>query len=393
VQTQNIAVTLTVSTAPILTFAAGTPANLKFTYTIGQTASPSLQNALLAFTSGPTGVSVTATPSVTTPVAGTWLGVTQNGGTTPATATVSFNPAGLAVGTYTGNVVISSPGALSILEPVTLTVTAKISEVGVFRTSGGINQFVLDANGNDTFDGTGSGQDLDYINFVTPVAGDVPVVGDWSGTGLTKVGVYRPSTGQWFLDANGNGIYDAGDLTYTFGGQSGDKPVVGDWTGLGKACVGIFRQGFFWVLDANCNGVIDGADQAFPYGGVAGDVPVVGDWTGTGTTKVGVVRPFTTGGTPAFWILDANGNHVIDAGDQIFAFGGIIGDVPVVGDWNGSGTSKAGMYRGAGVAGSQSFFWVIDGNGSATTTLGGNDTFGFAFGGVFGDQPITGKWR
>ena len=37
------------------------------------------------------------------------------------------------------------------------------------------------------------------------VAGDLPVAGDWTGTETAKVGLFRPSTEQWFLDLNGNG--------------------------------------------------------------------------------------------------------------------------------------------------------------------------------------------
>jgi hypothetical protein len=112
---------------------------------------------------------------------------------------------------------------------------------------------------------------------------------------------------------------------------------------------------------------------------------VTGDWTGDGKAKVGVVRVFYPGGTPAFWILDANNDHGIDTGDLIFAFGGITGDVPVVGDWNASGYAKAGVFR-------DGFFWVVDNNGSAPTVLGGSQVEGFAFGGIASDVPIVGKW-
>ena len=69
---------------------------------------------------------------------------------------------------------------------------------------------------------------------------------------------------------------------------------------------------------------------AFPFGGISGDVPVVGDWNGNGITKVGVFR------LGFFWVLDANGNHQFDGatgGDLAFAFGGVLGDKPVVGKW------------------------------------------------------------
>jgi len=271
--------------------------------------------------------------------------------------------------------------------PVTqsLTVTAiKPSEAGIFRDN---FEWILDANGNRQFDGAGPGQDYVYVNFIPAQPGDKPVVGDWNGSGTTKIGIYRPSTGQWFLDYNGNGVFDTGiDKVYQFGGVAGDLPVVGDWNGSGTSKIGIFRSGFFWLLDIDGNGTFDaGIDQAFAYGGVPGDVPVTGDWTGNGITKVGVVRPFQARGTAAFWLLDANNDHSIDAGDLIFAFGGISGDVAITGDWNGSGTGKAGVYR-------QGFFWVIDDDGSAPRVVGSDQVVAFAFGGVAGDIPVVGKW-
>ena len=71
--------------------------------------------------------------------------------------------------------------------------------------------------------------------------------------------------------------------------------------------------------------------------GQAGDIPVVGDWNGDGVEDVGVYRRGT-------WILDANGNHVIDPADGVQQLGGA-SDKPVVGDWNGDGIDEIGLYR------------------------------------------------
>jgi len=291
------------------------------------------------------------------------------------------------------------------------------SRVGVFRpgsTNG--SSFLLDQTGAEAYI---PGQARFILNFfapggfngVTSAAGDIAVSGDWSGSGTTKVGVYRPSTGQWFLDYNNNGIYDSGDLTYNFGGVAGDKPVVGDWNGVGRSCVGLFRAGFLWVLDINCNGTFDGTgagqDNAFGFGGIAGDVPVVGAFTGT-TTKVAVVRAFSPGGVqqsaPFMWVIDnavasdkTQADHIpsLTGATAPFAFGGVpctstsvpgcpvanplaTSDIYVAGDWLGNGTYHAGIYR----AGS----WLLDLTGAHTY-----DTF-FQFGGVSTDQPIVGKW-
>jgi hypothetical protein len=69
-----------------------------------------------------------------------------------------------------------------------------------------------------------------YTNFGR--TGDIPVVGDWNGDGMTKIGVFRVVSGQgrWYLDFNGNGIWEGGsvDKYYIFG-TLGDWPVTGNW--------------------------------------------------------------------------------------------------------------------------------------------------------------------
>ena len=223
---------------------------------------------------------------------------------------------------------------------------------GIFRAG---FLWLVDANDNRQFDGVTFGQDRLFAFGGLP--GDVPVVGDWNGDHIDEVGVYRD--GAWYLDWDGDSHLTAADKLYFFGGLPDDVPVVGDWNGDGADEVGLFRGGFFWLLDSNGNGQFDGTvpdrDLTFPFGGVAGDIPVTGDWDGDGATEVGVFR------AGFFWVLDANGNHTFDGTglgqDLAFPFGGLPGDVPLVGDWNGDGRSKVGVFRAG-------FFWVLDTNGN-----------------------------
>jgi hypothetical protein len=57
------------------------------------------------------------------------------------------------------------------------------------------------------------------------LAGDIPVVGDWTGSGTTKVGVFR--SGVWYLDLNDNAQWDgpAVDRQGSFGLPT-DTPLV-----------------------------------------------------------------------------------------------------------------------------------------------------------------------
>jgi len=302
-----------------------------------------------------------------------WATVSGSPGTTGSgSVTFSLTPNYPGTGSRTGSVTVAG-------QTITLTELAPSASVGIFRFG---FFWLLDVDGNQQFDSP-----PDQAFPFGGIPGDIPITGDWNGNGHTKVGVYRPSNGLFILDTNGDGVFDAGDAVYNLGvgTQPGDLPVVGDWNGDGRTKVGLFRQGFFWILDYNGNGVFEqGIDKTYAFGGVSGDVPVVGDWTGTGTSKIGLVR------YGYFWILDANGNGAFDGTgpgqDYAFAFGGIPGDVPVVGDWNASGTSKVGVFRFG-------FFWVLDANGNRVFDgTGPGQDLAFPFGGLSGDKPVVGRW-
>jgi hypothetical protein len=93
------------------------PASLSFSYQAGGT-TPAAQSVNVS-SSG-------AALSYTTATSATWLLATPASGSTPGNLSVSVNPAGLASGTYTGNVTLTSAGASNNPKtvPVTLTVTA-----------------------------------------------------------------------------------------------------------------------------------------------------------------------------------------------------------------------------------------------------------------------------
>jgi len=59
--------------------------------------------------------------------------------------------------------------------------------------------------------------------------GDVPVIGDWDGTGIFRAGIYRASVGLWGLDMNANLAWDPGIDRYGAFGLSTDAPIVGRW--------------------------------------------------------------------------------------------------------------------------------------------------------------------
>jgi protocatechuate 3,4-dioxygenase beta subunit len=219
------------------------------------------------------------------------------------------------------------------------------------------------------------------------IEGGRPLVGDFNGDGRIDLGVFFD--GLWFLDLNGNGVWDDGDLWVRLG-KEGDQPVAGDWDGDGKTDLGIF--GPSWVGDSRAvshePGLPDSdnvepsgryknvppkpeeatigwrtmkrtaqgklrsdlIDHVFQYGS-EGDMAISGDWNGDGITNIGLFRDGT-------WYLDADGNGRWTPGDVYVESVGAAGDIPVVGDWNGDGVDELGVYRKG--------TWYLDINGDRT---------------------------
>jgi len=241
--------------------------------------------------------------------------------------------------------------------------------IGIFRLSGG--SFYLDVNGNGLWDGCAT----DWCVGWGGDSADKVVLGDWDNTGATKIGIYRD--GMWYLDTNGNGFWDGcgTDACIAWGGRPEDIPVVGDWNNSGSTKIGIYRNGT-WYLDKNGNGVFDGAAEIIAWGGRPEDVPVVGDWNNTGATKIGIYRNGT-------WYLDKNGNGVFDGAAETLTWGGRPEDIPVVGDWNNTGATKIGIYRNG--------TWYLDKNGSGVWDAATEGAI--AWGGTPEDTPVLGDWN
>ncbi len=201
-------------------------------------------------------------------------------------------------------------------------------------------------------------------------AGDIPIAGDWTGSGVKRIGIFR--SGVWILDTNGDGILNAGDKIVSFG-QAGDIPVLGDWNGTGTIKLGLYRAGSFILdLSGHLSGVSTGLqDLTFAFG-QSTDIPVVGDWNATGFTKVGVFRNGS-------WLVDYNGDHVYNGLDKTYTYG-TTGDLPVTGNWDSSGVTRIGVYR--------SGFWILNFAGTnALGVLGSTELYiGF---GAAGQTPIV----
>ena len=149
-----------------------------------------------------------------------------------------------------------------------------ITQIGLYRHG----SWVLD-NGNGILEECGVDTCLGPFG---GSPGDIPMVGDWTGDGSSKIGIYR--NGQWFLDANGNGEWDGCEIDRCLEVVRRQCPATFPWWETGPAIgfprSAIYRNGS-WYLDYNGNGVWDGCetgqpDRCYPvFGGMIGDLPVV----------------------------------------------------------------------------------------------------------------------
>lgn len=155
---------------------------------------------------------------------------------------------------------------------------------------------------------------------------DIPVSGDWNGSGRDTIGAVR--AGRWLLrNSFSNGDAEL-DIPY---GREGDVPLVGNWTGNGVG-LGVRRGQTFYLRNDISPGP---ADVAFNFGR-PDDLAVVGDWNGDGRDTVGIFRD------GEFHLVNE-----LRGGDADIAFRfGESGDAPLVGDWDDSGHSLVGVHRG-----------------------------------------------
>jgi hypothetical protein len=195
--------------------------------------------------------------------------------------------------------------------------------------------------------------------FPPPSVG-IPYLGDWDGDGFDTpaitwtVGQTNSFSLVNSLPADGEEI-DQPDMTVTisdwFLAQEATGLFFGDWNGAGEDTFGVYELGLENI--ALFGGVAAGDRETetnrfwFGIGSVidnVGDIVLAGDWDGDGTDTLAVYRKQEA----KFYY--SNTNPPLPAGavaptDGEFWFG-IVGDSPVVGDWDGDGIDTVGVIRG-----------------------------------------------
>ena len=135
-------------------------------------------------------------------------------------------------------------------------------------------------------------------------------------TTIRPFGVFRPTSGGWFLPGQG-----AQQL-----GQPGDIPLSGDFDGDATPDIAVYRPG---------TGEWFAQGQPARQWGLPGDIPVPADYNGDGMTDLAVFRQ---SGPVAQWFI---------AGDPAARMWGLRGDIPVPGDYDGDTLPDLAVFRPA----------------------------------------------
>ncbi len=234
------------------------------------------------------------------------------------------------------------------------------------------------------------GEDKSSDNAGTPGSSTnaQPIAGDFDGDGDSERGIFR--AGQWFIDLNGNGVWDQDDLWARLGNE-GDQPIVGDWDSDGKADIGVYGERPAadansaptepGLPDANNDNVSDnganndganndGANNDGANNDGANNDGANNDGENTSGTSALPIRLVKRGATGL--VFHNTIDHCFDLGTER--------GIAVAGDFNGDGVDTVAIFREGR--------WTIDVNGDGQSNDGDiEQDFGQA-----DDRPIAGDF-
>jgi len=212
-------------------------------------------------------------------------------------------------------------------------------------------RFRWSASADTSVDGIGTYiDDIEVISsyVCSGVSSSAKSRADFDGDGKTDMSVFRPSTGNWFMNQTSFGF------NAMLWGISSDRLVPGDFDGDAKTDTAVARTNEsntavnFFILNS-ANGSVTSVQWGLPT-----DIPVIGDYDGDGKDDIAVWRA-----SDGVWYINKS-----SGGFFAFQFGAN-GDVPVPADYDGDGKTDHAVFRNG--------LWVINKSNGGIQYL----TFGF----------------
>jgi hypothetical protein len=191
------------------------------------------------------------------------------------------------------------------------------ADIGVFRPSTG-TWYIVPSSKPTTFTMRHWG-----------LQGDIPVPGDYDGDGIADIAVWRPSNGTWYIIPSS---HPSSPIIRQWGVQGG-IPVPGDYDGDGITDFAVWAPATgTWLIIPSSNP----SSPIIRQWGLQGDIPVPGDYDGDRKADMAVWRPST--GT---WYIIPSSNP----SSPIIRQWGLQGDIPVPGDYDGDGKTDIAAWR------------------------------------------------
>jgi hypothetical protein len=168
----------------------------------------------------------------------------------------------------------------------------------------------------------------------------IPLAGDWDGDGVDSIGLYDPSS-SWFYLQTAN-VADQEEIQAFGFGQTGWLPIAGDWDGDGDDTIGLYDPlgRTFYLKNSNEMGY---ADVTIDFDNTtvgASWLPIAGDWDSDGKHTIG----FYNVGSGDFILRNSFLPGAADRTIQYAPAGRTSEWKPLVGDWNGHGSTDVGVY-------------------------------------------------
>ncbi|MFH1476542.1 MAG: VCBS repeat-containing protein [Verrucomicrobiota bacterium] len=359
VETQTIDVALSVTPFATLT----TDAESEYAYTVRKGSTPP-DTVFSVWNSGnpPNSMYFTVSPSAS------WLSVTPSSGTSTGNLAelrvqadaADMKPGVVYEGTVQINAIDAESGAVAYGSPSTFTIAVVLREFKGFDFQGGLSgasDLVLYREADGAWEIRNLMSNYATTQFLGG-AGYQAVPGDYTGEGVTWMGVYRPASGSWYAQQAGAGSAQVLEMNQWAGAEYVGVP--GDYDGDGKTDPGVYlEQSGLWMLLLSGNGY---QQVSGTFGGPGWTALLAGDYDGDCLVDPGVYNRAS-----GLWVLLLSSARPVYSDVVSGTFGGS-GFVTVPTDYDGDSITDPAIYE------TETGYWSIllsDTSSFATYQFGG----------------------